>query len=455
MTDLLDTVVRWTEQDAVEFERTLTPESLSAIMRATWTWDDRALRRDLSQLLVDLAAAHTVEMTLPRAVTVPVHRVLRWRNLERAGRFLSHVLGPRLIADTGQPNTFDLAEAVLAVPSLRLPAAEQRAALLAVAEYVLDGSAAPDPAPPTHPGTAIPVAQGGVGGGPCEVGAVMEGLGADPAPSPFLASSVLAPYALLAGRDVDANTELLAAIAAGTVTATLAAAERGGSWDPALVRCRATPAGDGWIINGHKAFVPDGTTADVLLVVARTTGGPTLFEVSAGAPGLATSPMETLDPTRPLGELHLTDTPARRIGADGAAGAMMSRVLDLATLAVAAEQVGLAQSCLDIAIAHVGGGIGGADRLAVAEMYLQVVSARAIACGAADRAGRGDAGAAAAAVRAHIRCSQAATTVVNRALAVVGDSLPLQVRYRRAVASELLFGGPAVAHERLLERLGI
>ncbi len=461
MTDLLDAAVRWTEQDAVDFERTLTPESLSAIMRATWTWDDRALRRDLSQLLVDLAAARAVEVTLPKALAaaVPVHRLLRWRNLERAGRFLSHVLGPRLVADTGQSNTFELAEAVLAVPSLRLPAAEHRAALLAVAEYVLDGSAAADPAPPAHPGTAIPVAHGGAGGGPRGIAAVLQGLGADPAPSPFLATAVLAGYALLACRDVDAHADLLAAIASGTVTATLAAAERGGSWDPALVRCRATPARDGWIINGHKAFVPDATTACVLLVVARTTAGPTLFAVPAGAEGLATSPMATLDPTRPLGEVRLTDTPARRLGAEGAAGALMSRVLDLATLAVAAEQVGLAQSCLDIAVAHVGRGAGEADRLAVAEMYLQVVSARAIACDAAEQAGRGAAGAAAAA-RAHIRCSQAAVTVVGRAMSVVGerageDGHPLQVRHRRAVASELLFGGPALSHERLLERLGI
>jgi alkylation response protein AidB-like acyl-CoA dehydrogenase len=458
----MDAAVRWTEQDAVDFEGTLTPESLSAIMRATWTWDDRALRRDLSQLLVDLAAARAVEVTLPSALATaaPVRRVLRWRNMERAGRFLAHVLGPRLVADTGQSNTFELAEAVLAGPSLRLPAAEQRAALLAVAGYVLGGSAAASPALAAHPGTAIPVAHGGVGGGPCEIGAVLEGLGAHPAPSPFLATSVLAGYALLACRDVDAHTDLLAAIASGTVTATLAAAERSGSWDPALVRCRATPVAGGWVLNGHKAFVPDATTAGVLLVVARTTGGPTLFAVPAGAPGLATTPMATLDPTRPLGEVHLTDTPARQVGADGAAGALMSRVLDLATLAVAAEQVGLAQSCLDIAVAHVGRGVCEADRLAVAEMYLQVVSARAIACDAADQAGRRDAAAPAAAARAHIRCSQAAVTVVNRAMAVMGecaieDGHPLQVRHRRAVASELLFGGPAVSHERLLERLGI
>ena len=244
MTDLLDTAVRWTEQDAVDFERTLTPESLSAIMRATWTWDDRALRRDLSQLLVDLAAARAVEVTLPRALAAaaPVRRVLRWRNLQRAGRFLAHVLGPRLIADTGQPNTFELAEAVLAVPSLRLPAGEHRAALLTVAGYVLDGSAAADPRPPR---TRVPRSRwrtAARAAGPCEIGAVHGGARRrarrprrswPPPCSPGTHCSPAVPSTR--------TPTLLAAIASGTVTATLAAAERGGSWDPALVRCRATP----------------------------------------------------------------------------------------------------------------------------------------------------------------------------------------------------------------------
>src|SRR4051812_43402169 len=139
MADVMDRALHWSEQDAWDFEQTLTPESLAAIMRATWTWDDRALRRDLSQLLVDLAAARAVELTMPSelAATEPVRLILRRRNLARAARFLSAVLGPRMVADTGEPNTFELAEAVLAAPSLHLSPEGERESMLAVADFAV------------------------------------------------------------------------------------------------------------------------------------------------------------------------------------------------------------------------------------------------------------------------------------------------------------------------------
>jgi len=78
-----------------EFQEALTPDTLSELMRSTWTWDDRALRRDLSALLVEIAAgrgdvAHQV-----------IGSALRARGLATGARFVANVLGPHLVADVG------------------------------------------------------------------------------------------------------------------------------------------------------------------------------------------------------------------------------------------------------------------------------------------------------------------------------------------------------------------
>lgn len=449
MIQLAGTAIRWSEQDAVDFERTLTPDNLAAIMRDSGATHDRALRHELSELLVDLAVSRAVEVTTPGTARIagPVRRMTRQRKLVKAARFLAQVLGPRLIADTGQPNTFELSDAVLAVPSLGLVSDTERTALLTVADYILTAGAPAylDDVEAT-PGLAIPRTYGGDGAGPCEIGAVMEALGRRAEPSTFFATSVLATYALCAwGKGP------LAEIASGAVTATLAATGD---------ECRAVVGNDGWEITGRRSFVLDACTADVLLVVATTPNGPALFEVRSAARGLVTWPMAVLDPTRPLGELDLVRAEARLVGRDPT-GEVLARVLDRSFLALAAEQVGVAQSCLDLALDHLTGRRAGeVDRLAIAEMYLQVTAARALAADAAEQAAHDSTDADAAAVRAHLCCSQTAVSVANRAMRVVGeaataDDHPLQPRYRRALSSKLLFGGPHEFHERLLARLGI
>src|SRR4029450_6351032 len=70
------TTARWTADELAAFQAGLTPQSLSAIMRSSWTWDDRALRRDLSRLLTGLTAVRELD---PGG---DVHRVVRGRTLQ-------------------------------------------------------------------------------------------------------------------------------------------------------------------------------------------------------------------------------------------------------------------------------------------------------------------------------------------------------------------------------------
>ncbi|HJY74263.1 MAG TPA: acyl-CoA dehydrogenase family protein, partial [Streptosporangiaceae bacterium] len=196
------------------------------------------------------------------------------------------------------------------------------------------------------PGLALPSDYGGDGFGLTELEVVLEEMGAALLCSPFFATVVLAAQALLASADQAACARYLPGIAAGQTIATLAAAEGNASWDPAMVSARAERTGDHWALSGTKSFVIDGAIADLVLVVARSTAGPGLFAVDRGAPGLRAEPMTTLDPTRAMAALTFDQVPAVLIGSEGQAGRLMNRVLDLACVALAAEQAGGARRCL-------------------------------------------------------------------------------------------------------------
>jgi alkylation response protein AidB-like acyl-CoA dehydrogenase len=227
-------------------------------------------------------------------------------------------------------------------------------------------------------------------------------------------------------------------------------------------------AGGGWALTGKKNFVLDGTIADLVLVVARSTAGPSLFAVDREAPGLRAEPMTTLDPTRPMATLTFDQVPAVLVGAEGQGGRLMSQVLDLACVALAAEQAGGARRCLQMSAGYArtrfqfGRAIGSfqAVKHKCADMLVRVELAEATAREAARMADEAAPEFGVAAATAHICCSQAYLFAATENIQVHGGigftwEHPAHLYFRRAKTSELLFGGPAVYHERLLDRLGI
>ncbi|WP_405622796.1 acyl-CoA dehydrogenase family protein [Streptomyces sp. NBC_00076] len=319
------------------------------------------------------------------------------------------------------------------------------------------------------PGLVIPEEYGGDGFGQVELGVVLEEMGRALLCAPFFATVVLAAQALLASGDKEACARHLPGIAAGRTTATLAVAEDDGSWDPALISARAVPDGDGgWRVSGRKSFVIDGTTADLLLVVARTVAGPSLFAVDREATGLAATSMETLDATRAMARLTLDAVPATLVGADGAGGRVMAKVLDVISVGLAAEQAGGARRCLEMSAEHArtrqqfGRPIGSfqAVKHKCADMLVQVELAEAASREAALLAAEGADEFPVAAAVAHACCSKAYMVAAMENIQVHGGigftwEHPAHLYFRRAKSSQLLFGGPAVYHERLLDRLGI
>jgi alkylation response protein AidB-like acyl-CoA dehydrogenase len=315
-------------------------------------------------------------------------------------------------------------------------------------------------------GIAIPEQYGGQGFGFEELAVVLEEAGRSLLCAPYLSTAVLAAQTLLAAGDYDARADLLPPIARGEVIATLAIAEDTGRWDETGIALRADGGGDEYTLTGVKSFVLDGHTADVLLVSGRTPAGVTLLGVDADAPGMTRTPLDALDLTRKLARIEFAGTPARRIGEEGGAWPVLRHVMDLASIALGAEQVGGAQRCLEMSVEYAkvrhqfGRPIGSfqAIKHKCADMLLQVESSRAAVrhSAAAVAASPDDLRRLAPVVKSY--CSEAFSAVAAETIQVHGGigftwEHAAHLYFRRAKSSELLFGSPAYHRELLTTRL--
>jgi len=200
-------------------------------------------------------------------------------------------------------------------------------------------------------GLHIPEEYGGAGFGMMELAVVFEELGRMVSPVPLL-SSVLASTAILKAGTDEQKRDLLPSIASGEVIATLAAYENAHDSDPQAELTTLTSDGDGFVLNGVKRYVTDGPNASLIVATAATHDGEVLVAVGADAEGVTVTPTPSLDATRPLGEIQFDgvqiDASAVMSGADAAVRA----ALDLGVVALAQEQVGGAQRCLEASVEY-------------------------------------------------------------------------------------------------------
>lgn len=139
-------------------------------------------------------------------------------------------------------------------------------------------------------GALFPEADGGYGGTGFDISVVFESLGRGLVVEPFLGALVVGRAIASAGTP--AQKAQLSALMDGSTVAALAHDEPGSHYESSRVRSLAVRNGDGWTLNGAKAVVACGDSAQLLLVSARTSGavddeqGISLFLVPAEAPGL-------------------------------------------------------------------------------------------------------------------------------------------------------------------------
>jgi alkylation response protein AidB-like acyl-CoA dehydrogenase len=304
-------------------------------------------------------------------------------------------------------------------------------------------------------GLTIPEAQGGSGLGPVEQLIVLEEMGRALLCAPYFSTVVLAVNALRASEDQAAQAEWLPGIADGSTIATLAVAEDDGAWTTDRLQTRAHRAGDAYVLDGRKSFVVDAALADLVLVVAKTDSGPSLFAVEGHDPRLSRRTLQTIDRTRKQAALLLDGVPARLVGTEGAATRIVDRTVVLAIVALAAEQVGGAQRCLDMSVDYAkvrvqfGRPIGSfqAIKHKCADMLLEVELARSAAYYAAWAAADGSGQLPLVASLAKARCSDAYFRVAAENIQIHGGigftwEHDAHLYYRRAKASEMMLGSP-------------
>jgi alkylation response protein AidB-like acyl-CoA dehydrogenase len=317
-------------------------------------------------------------------------------------------------------------------------------------------------------GLTIPEEFGGSGYTYVELVVVFEEMGRCLLCAPYFSGVALAANALLSSGDKGAQRDYLPGIADGSKIATLALAEASGRWDEQGVTLPASRVGSDWQLSGEKLYVLDGHSADVVLVAARTAAGVSLFAVEAGAPGFSAIALPTMDQTRKQARLTFKDTPARLLGADGEAWPAISKTLDLAVVALAAEQVGGAQRVLEMAVAYAkervqfGRAIGSfqAIKHKCADMLLAVESAKSTAYHAGWAAAHDNDELSMAASLAKSYCSEAYLRAAAENIQIHGGigftwEHPAHLYLKRAKSSELLFGDPTYHRELLAHRIGI
>jgi len=318
-------------------------------------------------------------------------------------------------------------------------------------------------------GLVIPEADGGAGLGWIELGIVMEQMGRTLLCAPFLSSAVLAPATLLATGTPEAQGAILPGIAAGETIATVAYVEEHGSWDPETIAMRARRDGSTFRLEDTKTYVLDGHTADVILVAARAEDGLALFQVAGDAAGLRRSLLPTLDLTRKLARLDLDGVQAERISVAGDATDGLRRALSLTIAALAAEQAGGTQRCLELSTEFAktrlqfGRPIGSfqAIKHRCADMLIEAEFAKSAAYHATFTAASGSPEeVATAASLAKSYCSEAYFHTAAETIQVHGGmgftwEHPAHLYFKRAKSSAMLFGEAVEHRERLAEQLGL
>ncbi|RLV55344.1 acyl-CoA dehydrogenase [Aeromicrobium phragmitis] len=197
-------------------------------------------------------------------------------------------------------------------------------------------------------GLALPESVGGSEAGFLETSIVLEELGRDAYAGPYF-STVAASWVLQHAGEDGATT--LEQLASGSRIFTLAIADEGGTWARPGHRTTAFEVADGHRLAGLKVNVTDADTADEFVVVADLPDGPAWFRVAADAPGVSVVMGESLDLTRPIGQLVLQDAPAILVVGPAAAGEILADVNDKAAVALSAEMVGGADAALRQAVA--------------------------------------------------------------------------------------------------------
>ncbi|MCX7284870.1 MAG: acyl-CoA dehydrogenase [Novosphingobium sp.] len=201
-------------------------------------------------------------------------------------------------------------------------------------------------------------ADGGLAMGHVEAGIVLREIGRNLTPSPFLTTAVMGVTALSGGSD-DLRGRWLPGVIAGDSVLALAIDE-GPKHRPERIACKAEKAGNGFRLQGRKAFVVHGASADAIIVAARTSGsdndadGITLFAVPKDASGVTHENLRLVDSAMAsnvtFDNVELDGDCV--IGEVDGGRALLNKVINAGRIGAAAELTGVGQGAFDITTAY-------------------------------------------------------------------------------------------------------
>ena len=315
-------------------------------------------------------------------------------------------------------------------------------------------------------GLLVPEEQHGAGASFREAATVAEELGRAVAPVPYLGSAVVATTALLAAGD-DATVRELAR---GDVTAAVAIGFETGPAEafPLTVRVSGPKSSDGRAgltrLRGRVRGVADALSADLLVVPADAVPHG-LYVVGADAEGVRRTPVVSLDMTRQLCDVEFVDAPARPVVPGAQANQALAAATSAGAAAIASEQLGMAEKCLEMTVTYVqerrqfarpvGSFQGLKHRLA--DLWVGLTQARAVARYAAGCLADGDNDAPLAVALAKSYCGDLAVRAAEECVQMHGGigftwEHPAHLYLKRAKAASIAFG-TSDAHRVSLARL--
>ena len=317
-------------------------------------------------------------------------------------------------------------------------------------------------------GLTLPEAYDGLALGLVDLVVVAEEMGRACLPSPFLASTWAAT--LIANTPNEALKEkYLPSLSLGESIATVALLEEDPDWDTKTVQLKAETSDAGLVLNGSKHQVLDAAAANLYLIIARMDGNLVVAAVSSDAEGLTISPTPAIDPTRRYYRIDLKNVKvdSRQILAEGtAAERAVEASLQTGALLACADMIGGMQWVLETTVEYAqvrqqfDKPIGSfqAVQHQCADMLLLTESARSATYYAAWALHENDPAGARGLNTAKAYCSEAARRVGNSGIQIHGGigftwEHDLHLYYKRAKASEFLFGDPTFHRERLARSL--
>ncbi len=313
-------------------------------------------------------------------------------------------------------------------------------------------------------GILIPEEYGGAGMGLADLAVVLEAVGRNLAPEPFLSTVLLGGQLLADAGSPEQKQAWLSGIATGEKILALAYQEARSRYDLNRVATRATAEGDAWRLSGEKIQVLDGQNADALIVSTRTNGedtdqgGLTLFLIAPDTPGVALIPQTRVD-DRAAALLNLDGV---KVGAESIVGTVgqgfqtLSHIVDLATVGLCAEMLGGMSQIFEDTLAYLktreqfGVVIGSFQALKhrAANVFMEIELCRSVVMAAANAADAGESDLALLVSLAKARCSDAFVLATNEGVQMHGgigmtDEHDAGLYMKRARAAEMTFGDAA------------